>query len=311
MGAILGNAMEPPFQILLYYLYTSIDDPEAYAEEQRELCERLGLRGRIIVAGEGINGTVSGETEGTAKYMQAMGADPRTAEMTFKVDPAEGHAFKKLSVKAREEIVSLNLGEVEDIDPKQLTGNHLSPAEFKEAMRDEEAIILDGRNNYESDLGRFKGAICPDLDNFRDFPQWIRENLGDAKDRPLLTYCTGGIRCEKLSGFLVKEGFRNVAQLEGGIVSYGKDPEVLGEDFEGECYVFDERIGVEVNHKNSSVVAACRSCGQPSERYVNCAHQACNLRIFVCEACEESAGRFCSAECRCQVQANSADIAAD
>jgi UPF0176 protein len=311
MGALLGNAMEPPFQILLYYFYTSIADAEIYAEEQRELCERLGLRGRIIVAGEGINGTVSGETEATSLYIEAMGADPRTAEMTFKVDPAAGHAFKKLSVKAREEIVSLHLGETEDVDPNQLTGKHLTPAEFKEAMQDEEAIILDGRNNYESDLGRFKGALCPDLDNFRDFPQWIRENLGDAKELPILTYCTGGIRCEKLSGFLVKEGFRRVAQLEGGIVSYGKDPQVRGEDFEGECYVFDERIGVEVNHQNPSVVAVCRDCGRPSERYVNCAHQACNLRIFVCEDCEESAGRFCSAECRCQVQANSAGLAAD
>ncbi len=288
---------ELPFQILLYYLYTPIADPEAFAEEQRLLCDRLGLLGRIIVAGEGINGTVSGETGATGEYIEAMQADPRTAAMPFKIDSAQGHVFEKLSVKVRTEIVSLNLGAA-DVDPNQLSGRRLSPVGFREAMREEGALLIDGRNNYESDLGRFKGALCPDLDNFREFPEWAREHLGADKDRPVLTYCTGGVRCEKLSGFLLKEGFRNVAQLEGGIVSYGKDPEVRGEDFEGQCYVFDERIGVQVNRANPSVVAACRECGVASERYVNCAHSPCNRRIFLCVTCQATAGRFCSAACR-------------
>lgn len=289
--------MEAPFQILLYYLYTPIDDPEAYAGWQRELCGRLGLLGRIIVAGEGINGTLSGEAAATRGYMDAMAGDPRTAAMPFKVDPAAGHAFKKLSVKARDEIVSLHLG-ADDLDPGELTGRRLSPAEFRAAMRQGDAIVLDGRNNYESDLGRFRGALCPDLDNFRDFPRWVREHLGDAKGRPVLTYCTGGIRCEKLSGFLLREGFRDVAQLDGGIVSYGKDPATRGEDFEGQCYVFDERITVPVNHVNPSVVARCRSCGEGCERYVNCSYKPCNRQIFLCEACESRAGRSCSESCQ-------------
>ena len=288
--------MAAEYQILLYYLYTPIEDPEGYAEAHRELCEGLGMRGRIIVGEEGINGTVSGETESTHAYMRAVHDDPRTADVVFKVDPSEGHAFKKLSIKVRSEIVSLHLGG-DDLDPNEVTGTRLAPADFLAAMKDREAIILDGRNNYESDLGRFKGAICPDLDNFRDFPTWIRENLADAKEKPILTYCTGGVRCEKLSGFLVNEGFTTVAQLEGGIVSYGKDEAVRGEDFEGQCYVFDERIAVPVNEANPSVVAECLACGEPSERYVNCARPACNRRIFLCEACETGRGRFCSDTC--------------
>ena len=299
MREVCGLTMaSPTFQVLLYYQYVHIADPEAFAAEQRLLCGELGLLGRIIVAREGLNGTVSGERGATEQYMEAMAGDPRFADMVFKVDPASGHAFRKLSVKVRTEIVSLHLGNEEDIDPSEITGEHLPPAEFLEAMRRGDAILLDGRNNYESELGRFKGAICPDLDNFRDFPQWIRENLSEHKDRQVLTYCTGGIRCEKLSGFLRREGFRSVAQLEGGIVSYGKDPATRGEDFEGQCYVFDERIGVTVNQVNPEVVARCRRCGEPNERYVNCRFPSCNRRIFLCENCENSSGRFCDETCK-------------
>ncbi len=290
--------MKPSFRILLYYLYRPIDDPNEFACRQRELGEELGLKGRIIVAAEGINGTVSGLSAATNRYIEFMREDSCNGKMEFKMDDAKEHAFKKLSVKVRPEIVTLNLEGEEDIDPNRITGSRLAPSDFYEAMKEDGALILDGRNQYESDLGHFKGAICPDVENFRDFPEWIRNNLSDAKDRPVLTYCTGGIRCEKLSGFLLNEGFTNVSQLDGGIVTYGKDPDVQGRDFEGQCYVFDERIGVAVNAANPSVVAACRNCGEPIERYVNCSWKPCNLRIFLCPSCEERDGRFCSGECR-------------
>ncbi|MCP4847709.1 MAG: rhodanese-related sulfurtransferase [Verrucomicrobiaceae bacterium] len=289
--------MPEPFHILLYYLYRPIDNPSEFAARQQALCQDLGLHGRIIVAGEGINGTVSGESDATDQYIKAMQADSCNAEMVFKVDPAPGHAFKKLSVKVRPELVTLQLAAEEDIDPTDLTGRRLLPADFHAAMKEEGALVLDGRNKYESDLGHFKDAVCPDVENFRDFPEWIRKNLSHAKERPILTYCTGGIRCEKLSGFLLQEGFKNVTQLDGGIVTYGKDPEVKGRDFQGQCYVFDSRIGVTVNSANPSVVATCRDCGQPSERYVNCAWKPCNCRIFLCSSCEEEAGRSCSDQC--------------
>ncbi len=280
--------------MLLYYKYTLIDDPPAYVERQRSWCTGLGLLGRILVAREGVNGTVSGSVDATRAYMAAMQAEPATRGITFKIESAQGHAFKKLAVKARREIVTLGLPSDEDIDPTVQTGTRLAPVEFREAMARGDALLLDGRNNYESALGHFEGAVCPDVGNFRDFPAWIRENLKGHEDRPILTYCTGGIRCEKLSGFLLKEGFRAVSQLEGGIVSYGQDPEVRGAGFEGQCYVFDQRVATPVNRTPSArTVARCHRCGRADDRYVNCQNPRCNAQVFLCADCESAAGRYC------------------
>jgi len=287
----------PPYQILLYYRYTRIADPGAYMETHREFCKSLGLKGRILIAEEGINGTVSGTVEATGIYMETLSSQPEMSGIAFKIDPAEKHPFKKFSIKLRKEIVSLALAD--DFHPEEITGDRLSPLEFYGALKDDGVVVLDGRNNYESALGRFEGALCPDVDSFRDFPQWIRDNMSGFKDHKILTYCTGGIRCEKLSGFLLREGFKNVSQLDGGIINYGKDLETRGEGFEGSCYVFDERIAVEVSKgENRSIVAACRSCEQPGERYVNCRYPRCNRQIFLCESCEKKLGRFCEAACR-------------
>lgn len=288
------------FQVLLYYLYSPIPDPEAFAASHRALCTRLELRGRILIAAEGINGTVSGLREATEEYMRVMCADPLLQGIEFKADPADDHVFPKLSIKVRDEVVTLGLQEAEnaDIDPNEITGKRLTPEEWKAALEEGDAIVLDGRNNYETKLGRFRGAVCPDVDNFRDFPQWIRDNMADLKDRKILTYCTGGIRCEKLSGFLVREGFKNVSQLHGGIINYGKDETARGQHFEGQCYVFDQRIGVEVNRSNDrTIVSRCVYCQQPVERYVNCRNTACNAQFFICEGCEQQNGRFCKTEC--------------
>ncbi len=298
--ASTGTSPCPPFEVLLYYLYFPIEDPEDYVEEHRALCEKLELRGRILVAREGINGTLSGRTEDTQRYREWMQAQPASSAITFKADPADGHAFRKLAIKARREIVTLGLPSEEDLDPNETTGRYLSPQEFYDAMQDPDAVILDARNDYESELGKFRNAICPEVANFREFPQWIRQHRDLLEGKRILTYCTGGIRCEKFSGFLVNEGFDNVSQLEGGIVTYGRDPAVQGKDFEGSCYVFDERISVPVNHVNPSVIAHCQHCGTPSERYRNCAYAPCNAQFFCCPACEESFGKFCRTSCRDQ-----------
>ncbi|MFC4993672.1 rhodanese-related sulfurtransferase [Rubritalea tangerina] len=288
---------DAPYQVLLYYLYTEIENPEAYRDAHRELCEGLGLKGRIIIGKEGINGTLSGLTADCQKYVEAMKADPLTSAMEFKIDPEQGHVFPKLSIKAREEIVTLGLGE-EDFSPNECTGKYLEPTEWRDAIKDPNAVIIDARNDYEFDLGRFKGAIRPPLTAFKEFPEWIRENRESFEGKRILTYCTGGIRCEKFSGFLVREGFEDVSQLHGGIVKYGKDPEARGEDFDGLCYVFDERIAVPVNHVNPEVVAHCVHCGEASERYVNCANKLCNAQHFCCEACEGESKRCCSEACQ-------------
>lgn len=295
----MNSLSAPAFQVLLYYRYVRIPDAADYVERHRELCERLGLRGRILIGVEGINGTVSGTTEATEAYIAALHADALTADIVFKIDPAEGHVFPKLSVKFRPEIVTLGLPGEADIDPTELTGERLSPREFHAAMQDPDAVLIDGRNLYEAELGRFKGALCPPIESFREFPTWLRNHADALRGKKLLTYCTGGIRCEKLSGYLKKEGFEQVYQLEGGIVSYGKDPEVKGRDFEGLCYVFDERVGVEVNHTETRrVISHCRHCGVEEPRYANCRLPECNAQIFVCPGCRDSLGLFCGEECR-------------
>lgn len=284
------------YQVLLYYNYVQIEDPESFAAEHLQFCKDLELKGRILVAAEGINGTVSGTVEQTEKYMEAMHNDPLFTNMEFKIDPHDGHAFKKMHVRPRNEIVSLKLDE--DVNPLETSGKHLSPKEFFEAMQDEDTVILDARNDYEYDLGHFRGAIRPDIETFRDLPQWVEENKHLIEGKRILTYCTGGIRCEKFSGWLVKEGFEDVAQLNGGIVTYGKDPEVQGEMWDGRCYVFDSRISVPVNQKEHVIVGEDYFDGEPCERYVNCANPDCNKQIICSEENEHKYMRGCTPECR-------------
>ncbi|MGK0701307.1 rhodanese-related sulfurtransferase [Priestia flexa] len=285
-----------PYRVLLYYMYVPIENAEEFRDEQFALCEELELKGRILVASEGINGTVSGTVEQTDRYMEVMKQDPRFSEMVFKIDEADEHAFKKLRVRHRPELVTLRLEN--DINPLETTGNYLSPKEFFEAMQQEDTIVIDARNDYEFDLGHFRGAVRPDIRNFRELPEWIRENKEMFEDKKVLTYCTGGIRCEKFSGWLKEEGFEDVGQLHGGIVTYGKDPEVQGELWDGQCYVFDERISVPVNQKEHVIVGKDHFDGQPCERYVNCANPACNRKILASEENEHKYLRSCSHECR-------------
>lgn len=301
-----SDAVEP-LQVLLYYCYTPIAEAEAFTVEHKEFCESLGLRGRILIGDEGINGTVTGCESACRTYMDWFAGDPRFCDTEFKIDPADEHLFPKLSVRYRQEIVALGLGE-EDLHPRELTGRHLSPVEWRETLKSgvpgEDYVLIDVRNDYESDLGHFRGALTPPLKNFRDFPGWVRENLADKKDKKILTYCTGGIRCEKFSGFLRQEGFEDVSQLHGGIIKYGKDEQTKGELFDGLCYVFDKRIGVEVNHTGEKcVVSRCAVTGEPSVRYVNCALFSCNGRMILSEEGEAQFGRFCSEECKARAAA--------
>ncbi|MBT2669652.1 rhodanese-related sulfurtransferase [Streptomyces sp. ISL-14] len=285
-----------PYRVLLYYLYVPIENHEEFAAEHLAACKALELKGRILVAAEGINGTVSGTIEQTNKYMDMMKSDPRFADIVFKIDEADGHAFKKMHVRPRNELVTLRLEE--DINPNRMTGKYLSPKEFFEQMQDENAVVLDARNDYEFDLGHFRGAIKPEITNFRELPDWVRENKDMFEGKKILTYCTGGIRCEKFSGWLVEEGFEDVSQLHGGIATYGKDPEVQGELWDGQMYVFDERIAVPINQKEHVIVGRDIYSGEPCERYVNCANPECNKKILCSEENEHKHMRSCTHECR-------------
>ncbi|MDR6123251.1 UPF0176 protein [Bacillus sp. SLBN-46] len=288
--------MNQEYRVLLYYKYVEIENPEETANEHRQFCNEKGLKGRIIIAAEGINGTVSGTIEQTDAYIQYMEQHPLFSGTIFKIDEASEHAFKKMKVRSRSELVTLRLED--DINPNVLTGKHLKPREFFEQMQKDDTVVIDARNDYEYDLGHFRGAVRPDILNFRDLPQWIRENKEQFEGKKILTYCTGGIRCEKFSGWMLQEGFEDVSQLDGGIVTYGKDPEVQGDLWDGQLYVFDERISVPVNQKEHVVVGKDYYTGQPCERYVNCANPECNRKILCSEENEHKHLRSCSHECR-------------
>ncbi len=289
--------MEKEYRVLLYYHYTTIEDPEQFAIDHLAFCKSLDLKGRILVATEGINGTVSGLKEQTDQYKQALESNPLFEGIVFKEDFEEMHVFKKMHVRPREELVTLRLHE-DDVNPLEVTGNYLSPAEWKEAMQQENTVVIDARNDYEYDVGHFRGAVRPDIKTFRELPEWIRENKEQFEDKKILTYCTGGIRCEKFSGWLKQEGFEDVSQLHGGIVTYGKDPEVQGELWDGQCYVFDERLTVPINQVDPKVIGKDYFDGQPCERYVNCANPECNKQILASEDNEHKYLRGCTPECR-------------
>lgn len=289
------NHTDKSYRILLYYKYVPIEDPVAFADEHRAFCQELGVKGRILVAHEGINGTLSGTVEQTNKYMEYMHAHPLFHDLVFKIDEHDGHAFKKLYVRPKKELVTWRFEK--DVDPTVKTGKRLSPKEFYEHLQRDDVIVVDGRNDYEYDIGHFRGAIRPEVKTSREFPEWIRNNLNQYKDKKIITYCTGGIRCEKLTAFLIEEGFQDVAQLEGGIVTYGKDPEVKGQLFDGKCYVFDERISVPINQVEDVIVGKCYHCGKPEDRYINCEYDMCHKQHIVCPECEEKYHRYCSKEC--------------
>jgi UPF0176 protein len=280
------------YSVLLYYCYAKIEQPELFREEHHRLCLDLNLRGRIIVAQEGLNGTVSGLKEDCERYMNLTHADPRFAKTDFKVDHVDRMAFQKLNVRVKAEIVHSSLAHLK---PYERTGIHLEPQEFKKMKDQEDVVILDIRSNYEHTVGKFKNAVTLDIDNFREFPDKIKE-LEKYKDKKVLTYCTGGIKCEKASAFLLENGFENVYQLHGGIIKYGM--EAGGEDFEGKCYVFDNRVVIDVNQVNPSVISKCHVCGTTSDRMINCANAACNIHVPLCEECGWKMDGACSDACK-------------
>jgi Predicted sulfurtransferase len=284
------------YAILLFYKFVNIPDAEQFAQDHLAYCKELGIKGRILIADEGINGTLSGTAEQAERYMRDMRNNPLFADLWFKIDETDGHAFKKMFVRYKKELVTFRVDD--ELDPNVISGQRLNPKQFHDMLQRDDVIVLDGRTGYEYDLGHFRNAIRPEVDSFKEFPDWIRANMAEYKDKPILTYCTGGIRCEKLSGFMLKEGFQEVYQLEGGIVTYGKDEDVQGRLFDGKCYVFDERISVPINHTDEDIVVGrCHHCGKPADRFINCANDACHLQHITCDDCETAYGGHCSDAC--------------
>lgn len=283
------------YQTLLYYCYSTIENAEQFAADHLQFCKSINLVGRIIVADEGLNGTVSGSEESCRTYMDTIHADPRFAKTDFKIDDVAEPSFIKMHCRYKSEIVYSGLRDPQIINPQEKTGIHLEPEEFMKMKDRDDVVILDVRSNYEHSVGRFKNAVTLDIENFREFPDKINE-LAKYKDKTILTYCTGGIKCEKASALLLHEGFKDVYQLHGGIIKYGK--EAGGKDFEGKCYVFDNRLTVDVNSINPEVISDCRNCGAATDKMINCANPECNEHFTQCDACGEKLEGACSETCQ-------------
>lgn len=288
--------MNEKFQILLFYKYTPIENPSQEMAIQKSVQEVLGFKGRSIVAHEGINVTLEGTKENTEKYIEWMSTRKGFKNIHWKKSVGSGNSFPKLSIKVRKEIVSLHLGDESDINPNVITGIHLKPQELKKWYEEgKEFHIVDMRNDYELEVGKFEGTVFPGLENFRDLKDKVKE-IEHLKDKPVLTVCTGGVRCEKASGLLKREGFKDVYQLDGGIVSYME--KYPGQNFKGSLYVFDGRVVMNFNDpEKHEIIGKCFRCYDASERYVNCENLACHKHVILCEKCEESHGHFCGEVC--------------
>lgn len=282
------------YEVLLYYKFVPIEDTESVRKEHFTRCEELGLLGRILIAPEGINGTVSGLRSACEAYRAYMNEHPLFQHIEFKISPHASHAFHKLHVRTKNELVNFSAPDAPSV--WNLTAPYIEPDEMKRVLEteDPDVYIFDARSKFEFDVGRFKNAQIIDIQHFRELPQKLEE-IAHLKDKKIITYCTGGIRCEKLTGLMILNGFKNVYQLHGGIIRYAD--ETGGVDFEGQCYVFDNRVVQTVNVENPSVVGACKLCGTATEKMINCANAACNEHYLVCDKCAEEMLGCCTKEC--------------
>ncbi len=280
------------YKVILYYYFTPVAEVERFCKEHKRYCQENDLKGRIYISKEGINGTLGGTIEQVDAYEKYLRSLPGFEKTEFKEDICDYIPFAKLICKVRDEIVSLHL---DGVNPKD-GGRHLQPNEWRKVMESgEDYVMIDVRNNYESVVGHFDGAIQPDIENFYQFPQWLDE-VDIPKDKKVLMYCTGGIRCEKFSVVMKDKGWEDVNQLHGGILNYAKEEE--GAHFKGKCFVFDDRLIVPVNPKDLEPIAHCEITGKPADTYINCANMQCN-KLFVCseEGAEIMEG-CCSDECK-------------
>src|SRR3989338_2481549 len=280
--------------VLLFYKYVNIKNPEAFASSHLEFCKKLGILGKVLVAKEGINGSISGTKTQVTKYKSQLKKDKRFKEIVFKEDIELMHPFTRMAVRVKEEIVALK----QKVNLKN-KGIYISPKKFLEVYKKEkdkigkDIIILDARNNYESRVGKFKNSLTPNISTFREFPKALKLLKG-KEDKKIITYCTGGIRCEKTPPFFKQSGFKKVYQLEGGIVSFAKKfPDTV---WEGKCFVFDKRMLSSVNTKDSKI-GNCEVCFLPCNLYRNCKNFSCDKLTLICLNCEKRMNGCCSSKC--------------
>jgi UPF0176 protein len=275
-------------KVILYYKFVPLPDPAMTMRWQRELCERLGLKGRIIVSPHGINGTLGGDIENLRAYKREMNKSVVFKGITYKWSDGNGREFPRLSIKVRPELVSFQKPSEVKVNEHGVVGGgkHLKPEQVHKLVeeRGEDVVFFDGRNNYEAQVGRFKNAVVPDTKNTRDFIDELESGkYDDIKDKPVVTYCTGGIRCEVLSVLMKNRGFTDVYQMDGGIVKYG---EKYGDDglWEGSLHIFDDRMSHKFSDKAVDI-GICIHCEGKTSNFENCADKSCNRLVLICEDC--------------------------
>lgn len=281
-------------KVILYYKFIPVADPAMTMRWQKELCTRLSLKGRIIVSKHGINGTLGGHIENLREYKREMNRSVIFKDITYKWSDGTGHDFPKLSVKVRDELVAFGAPDEIEVDEKGVVGGgtHLKPEAVHKLVeeRGKDVIFFDGRNAYEASIGKFKDAIVPEVQTSKDFLEDLAgDKYNDIKDKPVVTYCTGGIRCEALSALMKNRGFKEVYQIDGGIVKYG---EKFGDDglWEGALHIFDDRMVHRFSEKSKDI-GECVHCHGKTSRYINCANLACNKLVLVCQDCTKKS--FC------------------
>jgi UPF0176 protein len=278
-----------------FYRYVNLQDPETLRDELYKAWSNLNCFGRIYIAAEGINAQMSVPADKWDDFVKHVYSIESFNGVEFKhaVD-GNGKSFYKLIVKVRDKIVSDGIN-----DPSfnaSDTGKYLSAAEFNRAIENENTIVVDMRNHYESEVGRFDRAFCPDADTFREELPLVVEHLKGQEDKKVIMYCTGGIRCEKASAYLKHKGFKDVGHLKGGIIQYAKDikEQKLDSKFRGVNFVFDERIGERIT---SDVLSKCHQCGKPCDTHVNCKNDDCHLLFVQCGECAQKMNGCCTPHC--------------
>jgi UPF0176 protein len=287
---------EPVKRITLsFYRYVAIENPVELRDEMYKFWSNLKVFGRIYFAKEGVNAQLSIPEENLEDFKVHLYSDKRFKDVPFKIAiEDDGKSFYKLAVKVRDKIVADGLNDA-SFDASNV-GKHLNAQEFNDAMNNPQTIVVDMRNHYESEIGHFENAICPDADTFREELPIVLDLLKDKKEKKLLLYCTGGIRCEKASAFFKHHGFSDVNQLHGGIIEYARQVKAqnLESKFVGKNFVFDERMGEKIA---GEIISHCHQCDSLCDTHVNCANDDCHLLFIQCESCAQKNKGCCSDEC--------------
>lgn len=285
-----------PRTTLSFYRYVILEDVPAMRDRLYTTFEALGVFGRIYVAREGINAQISVPTHNFDLFVKTLYDFPEYKNVDLKIAVEDdGKSFYKLIVRIRNKVVADGLAD--DTFDVTNVGKHLSAKEFNEEMKKPDTIVVDLRNHYESEVGHFRGAILPDCDTFREELPMVIDLLKDKKDKKILLYCTGGIRCEKASAYFKHEGFQDVNQLNGGIIHYARQikAEGLESEFIGKNFVFDDRMGERITE---DIIASCHQCGKPCDTHVNCANDDCHLLFIQCDDCAKAMNGCCTPACK-------------